>query len=483
MKKIKVIVREKTLLELKEDASKGDLIDLKELIEVDTSLIESIIDSNKDKIYLSKLEAQQKVWNLEKEKELDKLQHENLTLRKEYENRIILKEKEVDSKYQEQVMTLKNEIINLEKEKKTAEEKINKDNDIKLANYKLAQGQKYSELESKYNNLHDLLESKIKEKENELEKKYSEEISNLKKEYALLMLEKDSKEKEIKNTFALEKEREFTTLRENYQKEIDSRQEKIDELKRQKSILNSKQIGEDLESWCDNEVTSYMQNGLQNCRWLKDNETVKGEDGKSTKADFIFKIYANSNRKEDELLTSICFDMKDENPDSKTRQTNKSFYQKLNDDRKKKGCKYAVLVSNLETDKTNALPIYKVNDYEDMYVVRPAYLMTFINMIVSLTLKYGDLLIKKEKETIDLKEKLELIDKFNKLKNEYLDKPLNSLDNQISLIIESTSKIRKASEDIDNYCDKIKNNYISKIEKKLKDFELKTEKQVIKNLE
>ena len=482
MKKIKVIVREKTLLELKEDASKGDLIDLKELIEVDTSLIESIIDSNKDKIYLSKLEAQQKVWNLEKEKELDKLQHENLTLRKEYENRIILREKEVDSKYQEQVMTLKNEIINLEKEKKTVEEKINKDNDIKLANYKLEQGQKYSELESKYNNLHDLLESKIKEKENELEKKYSEEISNLKKEYALLMLEKDSKEKEIKNTLALEKEREFTTLRENYQKEIDSRQEKIDELKRQKSILNSKQIGEDLESWCDNEVTSYMQNGLQNCRWLKDNETVKGEDGKSTKADFIFKIYANSNRKEDELLTSICFDMKDENPDSKTKQTNKSFYSKLNDDRKKKGCKYAVLVSNLETDKTNALPIYKVNDYEDMYVVRPAYLMTFINMIVSLTLKYGDLLIKKEKETIDLKEKLELIDKFNKLNNEYLDKPLNSLDNQISLIIESTSKIRKASEDIDNYCDKIKNNYISKIEKKLKDFELKAEKQVIKNL-
>ena len=249
MKKIKVIVREKTLLELKEDASKGDLIDLKELIEVDTSLIESIIDSNKDKIYLSKLEAQQKVWNLEKEKELDKLQHENLTLRKEYENRIILKEKEVDSKYQEQVMTLKNEIINLEKEKKTAEEKIKKDNDIKLANYKLEQSRKYTELESKYNNLHDLLESKIKEKENELEKKYSEEISNLKKEYALLMLEKDSKEKEIKNTFALEKEREFTTLRENYQKEIDSRQEKIDELKRQKSILNSKQIGEDLESW------------------------------------------------------------------------------------------------------------------------------------------------------------------------------------------------------------------------------------------
>ena len=27
------------------------------------------------------------------------------------------------------------------------------------------------------------------------------------------------------------------------------------------------------------------------------------------------------------------------------------------------------------------IPIYKVSDYPDMYVVRPAYMMTFLNMI------------------------------------------------------------------------------------------------------
>lgn len=33
--------------------------------------------------------------------------------------------------------------------------------------------------------------------------------------------------------------------------------------------MNVKQTGEDLEAWCDNEVNSYMQNGLFNCTWEK----------------------------------------------------------------------------------------------------------------------------------------------------------------------------------------------------------------------
>ena len=44
MKKINVIVKEKTILELAEDAYKGDIIDLKELVQVDTSYIDSIIE-------------------------------------------------------------------------------------------------------------------------------------------------------------------------------------------------------------------------------------------------------------------------------------------------------------------------------------------------------------------------------------------------------------------------------------------------------
>ena len=47
MKKLSVIVKEKTILELAEDGVKGDLIDLKELTQVDSSLIQVRIRSMK----------------------------------------------------------------------------------------------------------------------------------------------------------------------------------------------------------------------------------------------------------------------------------------------------------------------------------------------------------------------------------------------------------------------------------------------------
>ena len=50
---------------------------------------------------------------------------------------------------------------------------------------------------------------------------------------------------------------------------------------------------------------------------------------------------------ENELLASVCLDMKDENPDSKNKLKNSDHYSALDKNRNKKGCKYAVLVSTL----------------------------------------------------------------------------------------------------------------------------------------
>ena len=41
-----------------------------------------------------------------------------------------------------------------------------------------------------------------------------------------------------------------------------------------------------------------------------------------------------------------------------------NYYKKLDENRNKKNCKYAVLVSNLELDKPNIIPIFKVRGYE-----------------------------------------------------------------------------------------------------------------------
>ena len=58
-------MKTKTLLELAEDAEKGDLIDLNEFADVDSSYLEAIIDSGKDKVYASKLEEFKKTLDAE----------------------------------------------------------------------------------------------------------------------------------------------------------------------------------------------------------------------------------------------------------------------------------------------------------------------------------------------------------------------------------------------------------------------------------
>ena len=258
--------------------------------------------------------------------------------------------------------------------------------------------------------------------------------------------------------------------------------DRINEILRQKASLNVKQTGEDLESWCNNEVNGYMQNGLFNCTWTKDNLVVKDDgENKGSKADYIFKVFASEEHLDNELLASVCLDMKDENPDSVNKKSNADYYKQLDKNRVKKECKYAVLVSSLESDKPNDLPMFKVNEYKDMYVVRPAYLMTFLNMIVSLTIRFKELILIDKKEKLELKNSIDMIEEFNKLKNTYLDKPLESLEKNVSDILKQSENIRNASSKITETCEKTINGYIKDIQEKLNKFEIKLYKEYKKN--
>ena len=95
--------------------------------------------------------------------------------------------------------------------------------------------------------------------------------------------------------------------------------------------------------------------------------------------DYIFKVYASSSHKENELLTSVACEMKNESPNSTNKKKNSDHFLKLDKDRKKKGCEYALLISELEWDQANDVPIRKVVGYEKMYVVRPQYFITFLS--------------------------------------------------------------------------------------------------------
>ena len=236
-------------------------------------------------------------------------------------------------------------------------------------------------------------------------------------------------------------------------------------------------IGEELEVWCHNEMQSYMQNGFLNCKWDKDNKPIKDEgEATGSKADFIFSIYATEELKEEELLASVCLEMKDENPNSVHRKKNADYLNALHKNRVKKGCKYAILVSNLELDNPNDLPILKVREYEDMYIVRPAYMIVLLNMITSLTTNFKELLLEAHKEELEIKAKVDFLTEFEALKKTYLEKELETLEKNINDVKTKSQTIITAAEAIENLCEKMIAGYIGKIQAKLDTFEVKINK-------
>lgn len=433
MKKIKVIVKDKTTLELLEAASAGDIIDLEELVQVDTSYIDKIIESNKDSIYNTKLA---------KEKEILEAQH-------------------------------KLEILELNNKIELLKQEFQKEKNDAIYEKEVALKNKYYSLEQEYNILRNKYSLDIENTKLGVEKSYIDEINNLKNQIKL-----------SESDFEIKKRDELDALRQKYDAIINEKEDTINKLQRSKAAMNVKQTGEDLESWCDNEVLSYMQNGLFNCTWEKDNLVVReSNEQKGSKADYIFKVYADEKHNEQDLLASICLDMKDENPDSVNKKKNADYYKQLEQNRIKKNCKYSVLVSNLEIDRPNDVPIFKVREYENMYVVRPAYLMVFLNMITSLTTRFSDIIQNDEKESLALKGKHQLIEDFNKIKNTYLDKPLASLETTIETIIKNSTAVKDAAKKIDDCCEKIKSDYILEIEQKITRFELKLNSGIIKKLD
>ena len=464
MKKVNVIVRDRNTIVLEENAEKGDYIDLSSLSNVDFSNIEDLLDKGLDKVYEKKLADYKKLIDSENNIKLNQELSEYKTKITNLENKIDILKNDHDN------------ALALQKEKLESQFSLDKQALLdKVNGFEIAKQQEIKELKNQNNIDIEKLKNQIELLKVESEQKILNETLKLTQEYnnKINELEKQIKDEQSKAVIALkEKEIALNSLYEGkrleYEQKLEekevllkTKQEEYNALQRQKVALNVKQTGEDLESWCDNEVISYMQNGLFNCTWEKDNKVIKNEDEKKgSKADYIFKIYASEEHLEEELLAAICLEMKDENPDSANKKKNADHYATLDKNRDKKNCKYALLVSNLETDKPNDLPIYKVNSYKDMYVVRPAYMMTFLNMIASLSTRFSELILADNQQQLEIKNSRELMEEFDSLKNTYLDKPLEQLNKNIEDILKQNESILKASKSIDDICSKITKNYI-----------------------
>lgn len=457
MKKINVLIHNNTTLILQEDAQKGDIIDLTELQKVDLSFIEKAILEEKEASYQKQLEENYKI------------REENI--KKDFQNLLLESNAKLEKLESNKKLEIENEVTKMKSLYQLEKEqlKYNLTQDIEQLKYQLETIKQEKDLAYK----NQLIE---KEKEFILEKRKleMEHTSSINKQNELIAsYENMINDLKQKNELSL-KEKELNHLQELslLKEKKDELQNEIDKLRLSKSSLNIKMLGEELENWCNEEYESYASIGFTNCTWQKDNIAVKLEDeSRATKADYIFRVYLNEEKNIE--LSSICCEMKNEAIDSKSKKKNSDHFAKLDADRKKKNCEYALLISELEWNSINDTPIKKVREYEKMYVVRPQYFITFLSLITSLATKYKDVITQRQKEELHLMSSKELIEEFNELKEKYIEKPFRDLEKKLDMILSSSAAITTANQKIQTTCEDIKNDELNKIQTKINKFNIK----------
>jgi len=133
-------------------------------------------------------------------------------------------------------------------------------------------------------------------------------------------------------------------------------------------------VGETLEQHCETEFNRLRATAFTKAYFEKDNDAKSGSKG-----DYIFRDFDEAGIE----ITSIMFEMKNENDSTATKKKNEDFLAELDKDRKEKGCEYAVLVSLLEPDNelynTGIVDVFY--RYPKMYVVRPQFFIQIITLL------------------------------------------------------------------------------------------------------
>ena len=223
-----------------------------------------------------------------------------------------------------------------------------------------------SDLESAKNTEIMKLQAQVDAAETHKQLALSEAVNTLEKERDSLVHKLQSKETE-------QKLRE-TSLKDKYESELKSKQELIDYYKDLKAKMSTKMLGETLEQHCEIEFNKLRATAFQNAYFEKDNDASAGSKG-----DYIYREQGDHKAE----LISIMFEMKNEADQTATKKKNEDFLAKLDADRNKKGCEYAILVSLLEGDSElyNTGIVDMSHKYPKMYVIRPQFFIPMITLL------------------------------------------------------------------------------------------------------
>ncbi len=226
---------------------------------------------------------------------------------------------------------------------------------------------------------------------------------------------------------------------------IADRDREIERIRDMKAKLSTKMLGESLEVHCETEFNRLRATAFPRAYFEKDNEVVEG-----TKGDFVFRDFDDAGNE----VVSIMFEMKNEADDSVSRKKNEDHFKKLDSDRKKKGCEYAVLVSLLEPESElyNAGIVDVSWKYEKMYVIRPQFFIPLITLLRNAALS-----------SLEYRKELALVKQQNIDVTNFEDQLTDFKDKFSRNYRIASDKFQKAIEEIDksiSHLQKIKDNLI-----------------------
>ena len=350
------------------------------------------------------------VRNHEFEEELNKRES---FLTKEKEDAVSLAEERIKNAFQKTLSEKEQLIQGLKAEKEQELLAIHTKKDIELAN----------------------LSAKLQAFETEKALAVAEALSNAQRERdqleSSLINERNLKESEIKALEASLK-MQLTEAINVKDAEIKSKEQLIEQYKDMKIRLSTKMLGETLEKHCEVQFNQVRSMAFPTAYFEKDNDSSSGSKG-----DYIYR----ENDADGNEIISIMFEMKNESDETNAKKKNEDFFKKLDEDRDKKKCEYAILVSMLEADNElyNGGIVDVSYRYPKMYVIRPQFFIPIITLLRNAALN-------------SLKYKAEL----NKIKNQHID--ITNFENKINEFKsgfdynrkQAASKFETAVKEIDN---------------------------------
>ncbi len=303
--------------------------------------------------------------------EIEQEVHEKLAAaEREKQNEIKLAETKARETLQKQLAERDAELAKIQSENEAEIVKLKSQANQKISELKVQNSTELAKLQAQTTETIAKLESQIASSKTEQELAVTKAVTAVEKERDELKSKLDNKETEQKL--------QITSLKEQHDAELRSKDEMIAYYKDMKAKMSTKMIGESLEQHCETEFNKLRPTAFQRAYFEKDNAVSKTT---GSKGDYI---YRETDEHGNEII-SIMFEMKNENETTATKHKNEHFFKELDKDRREKNCEYAVLVSLLEADNElynqGIVDVSFQSGFDKMYVIRPQFFITMITLL------------------------------------------------------------------------------------------------------